>query len=139
MAWRSAVRNTGSPRRPRICSNNPDSRSGHDISVSVDLDPGFDSTLVQSVSHQINVRRLSDGRQRAELATGVTIPNKDFILEVQSAESKQPKVSLFLSPATDTGETHFLLAAFPPSVPPKWGTPTGDWEKYCIHVGIPLR
>ena len=102
---------------------NPDSRSGHDISVSVDLDPGFDSTLVQSISHQINVRRLSDGRQRAELATGVTIPNKDFILEVQSAESKQPKVSLFLSPATDTGETHFLLAAFPPSAPPKQRMP----------------
>ena len=97
---------------------NPDSRSGHDISVSVDLDPGFDSAIIQSVSRQINVRRLDHGRQRVELATGVTIPNKDFILEVQNAESKQPRVSLFLSPAADSGETHFLLAAFPPSVPP---------------------
>lgn len=102
---------------------NPDSRSGHDISVSVDLDPGFDSSSVQSVSHQVNMRRLADGRQRAELATGATIPNKDFILEVQSAESKQPKVSLFLSPAADSGETHFLLAAFPPSAPPKQRMP----------------
>lgn len=102
---------------------NPYSRSGHDISVSVDLDPGFDSGLVQSVSHQINVRRLSDGRQRAELATGATIPNKDFILEVQSADSKQPKVSLFLSPAAGSGETHFLLAAFPPAAPPKQRMP----------------
>jgi Ca-activated chloride channel family protein len=102
---------------------NPDSRSGHDISVSVDLDPGFDSAFVQSVSHQVNVRRLSDGRQRAELATGATIPNKDFILEVQNADSKQPKVSLFLSPAADSGETHFLLAAFPPSAPPKQRMP----------------
>lgn len=102
---------------------NPDSRSGHDISVSVDLDPGFDSAIVQSVSHQINVRRLDHGRQRVELATGVTIPNKDFILEVQNADSKQPKVSLFLSPAADSGETHFLLAAFPPSAPPKQRMP----------------
>ncbi len=102
---------------------NPDSRSGHDISIAVDLDPGFDSAFVQSVSHQINVRRLADGRQRAELATGATIPNKDFIFEVQNAESKQPKVSLFLSPAADTGETNFLLAAFPPSVPPKQRMP----------------
>ena len=102
---------------------NPDSRSGHDISVSVDLDPGFDSAVVQSVSHQINVRRLDHGRQRVELATGVTIPNKDFILEVQNAESKQPRVSLFLSPAADSGETHFLLAAFPPSAPPKQRMP----------------
>ena len=102
---------------------NPDSRSGHDISVSVDLDPGFDAAFVQSVSHQINVRRLSNGRHRAELATGVTIPNKDFILEVQNAESKQPKVSLFLSPAGNSDETHFLLAAFPPSAPPKQRMP----------------
>jgi Ca-activated chloride channel family protein len=102
---------------------NPDSRSGHDISIAVDLDPGFDSAFVQSVSHQINVRRLADGRQRAELATGATIPNKDFILEVQNAESKQPKVSLFLSPAADTGETNFLLAAFPSSAPPKQRMP----------------
>jgi Ca-activated chloride channel homolog len=101
----------------------PGSRSGHDISVSVDLDPGFDSAVVQSVSHQINVRRLSNGRQRAELATGVTIPNKDFILEVQNADSKQPKVSLFLSTAGDSGETHFLFAAFPPSAPPKQRMP----------------
>src|SRR5579864_2429264 len=102
---------------------NPDSRSGHNISVSVDLDPGFDAAFVQSVSHQINVRRLSNGRHRAELATGVTIPNKDFILEVQNAESKQPKVSLFLSPAGNSDETHFLLAAFPPSAPPKQRMP----------------
>jgi Ca-activated chloride channel family protein len=102
---------------------NPDSRSGHDISVAVDLDPGFDSAFVQSVSHQVNVHRLADGRQRAELAIGTTIPNKDFILEVQSAESKQPKVSLFLSPAADSGETHFLLAAFPPTVPSKQRMP----------------
>ena len=102
---------------------NPDSRSGHDISVSVDLDPGFDSAIVQSISHQINVRRLDHGRQRVELATGVTIPNKDFILEVQNAESKQPRVSLFLSPTAETGETHFLLAAFPPSAPPKQRMP----------------
>ena len=102
---------------------NPDSRSGHDISIAVDLDPGFDSAFVQSVSHQINVRRLADGRQRTELAAGATIPNKDFILEVQNAESKQPKVSLFLSPAADTGETNFLLAAFPPSAPPRQRMP----------------
>ncbi len=102
---------------------NPDSRSGHDISIAVDLDPGFDSAFVQSVSHQINVRRLADGRQRTELAAGATIPNKDFILEVQNAESKQPKVSLFLSPAADTGETNFLVAAFPPSAPPKQRMP----------------
>jgi Ca-activated chloride channel family protein len=102
---------------------NPDNRSGHDISIAVDLDPGFESTSVQSISHQVNVRRLDHGRQRVELSTGATIPNRDFILEVQNTESKLPKAALFLSPAADSGESQFLLAAFPPSVPPKQRMP----------------
>jgi len=61
----------------------PESRSGHDISLAVDLDPGFEAASIKSVSHTINVQTLHDGRQRVELATGTTIPNKDFVLEVQ--------------------------------------------------------
>jgi Ca-activated chloride channel homolog len=102
---------------------NPDSRSGHDISVTVDMDPGFDAASIECISHQVNVRRLDNGRQRVELSTGATIPNKDFVLEVHAADSKQPKAALFLSPATDSGETHFLLAAFPPTAPPKQRMP----------------
>jgi Ca-activated chloride channel family protein len=97
---------------------NPESRSGHDISLGVDLDAGFEFGAVKSVSHEISVRRLADGRQHVELATGATIPNKDFVLEVQQAESTKPKTALFLSPEHDTGETHFLLTAFPPTVQP---------------------
>ena len=98
---------------------NPESRSGHDISVAVDLDSGFDAASIKCVSHSVNVSRLEDGRQHVELTAGATLPNKDFVLEVQQAVSKQPKAVLFLSPASDSGETHFLLAAFPPTVPPK--------------------
>jgi len=96
----------------------PESRSGHDISLAVDLDPGFDAASIKSVSHTINVQTLHDGRQRVKLATGTTIPNKDFVLDVQQAKSPKPKTALFLSPANDSGETHFLLAAFPPTVQP---------------------
>jgi Ca-activated chloride channel family protein len=96
----------------------PESRSGHDISVTVDLDSGFDAAAIKSVSHEISVRRLADGRQHVELATGNTVPNKDFVLEVKQAGSTQPKAALFLSPARDSGETEFLLAAFPPTVQP---------------------
>ena len=64
------------------------------------------------------MRRLADGRQRVELAAGATLPNKDFVLEVQRPESTQPRAALFLSPANDSGETHFLLAAYPPTRQP---------------------
>jgi len=97
---------------------NPESRSGHDISVSVDLDPGFQASSVTSVSHEITVSRLEDGRQHVELATEATIPNKDFILEVREAETTRPKAALFVSSGKDGSDGHFLLAAFPPTVKP---------------------
>jgi Ca-activated chloride channel family protein len=98
---------------------NPESRSGHDISVTVDLDEGFDATSITSVSHAITEKRLANGRQHVELASGSTIPNKDFILEVHQADSTQPKTALFLSQANDSGGVNFLLAAYPPTVAPK--------------------
>ena len=98
---------------------NPDSRSGHDISVSVDLDPSFEAASLNSISHQISVRRQQDGRQHVELATGATLPNKDFVLEIKPPETRQPTTALSLSPATDSGETYFLLTAFPPMAPPR--------------------
>jgi Ca-activated chloride channel family protein len=97
---------------------NPETRPGHDISLAVDLDAGFEFASIKSVSHEITVRRLADGRQHIDLASGATIPNKDFVLEVQQGESTQPKTALFLSPEPDSGETHFLLTAFPPTLSP---------------------
>jgi len=97
---------------------NPELRPGHDISVSVDLDTGFEAAAVESVSHQVHVRRLGDGRQHVELVSGTTLPNKDFVLEIRQAESTEAKTALFLSSAGDSGETHFLLTAFPPTVQP---------------------
>ncbi len=101
----------------------PESRPGHDISVSVDLDMGFEAASIKSVSHEVNIGRLGDGRQQVELMGGTTLPNKDFILEIQQAESTEPKTALFLSNGGDSGETHFLLTAFPPTVQPSERTP----------------
>src|SRR3984893_5213431 len=99
-------------------ARHPESRSGQDISLSVDLDSGFEFGSINSVSHAITVRRLPDGRHHVELASGRTIPNKDFVLELQQAESTQPRAALFLSPEPASGETYFLLSAFPPSIRP---------------------
>src|SRR5882724_3108184 len=45
----------------------PESRPAHDISLVVDLDSGLEAASIKSISHEITVRRLSDGRQRIEL------------------------------------------------------------------------
>jgi Ca-activated chloride channel family protein len=97
--------------------NHPENRSGHDISLAVDLDPGFSTASIKCISHQVNVQQRSDGHQHVELAAAITLPNKDFVLELQQARSVQPETALFLSPGKG-GETHFLLAAFPPTVQP---------------------
>lgn len=98
---------------------NPETRSSHDLSLAVDLEPGFNTASIKCVSHEVNAQRLLDGRQHIELAAKSTIPNKDFVLDIQQEDSPQPKVTLFLSPAKDSGETHFLLAAYPPTVQPQ--------------------
>jgi Ca-activated chloride channel family protein len=100
----------------------PESRNGHDISVTVDLEAGFKTATVKSISHAVNITQPGDGRQHIELAESATIPNKDFILEVQQAENPKPTTALFLSPG-DSGETHFLLAAYPPTLQPAARTP----------------
>jgi Ca-activated chloride channel family protein len=97
---------------------NPESRSGHDISLAVELDPGFKTASLKSISHEVKVSGLAEGRQRVELAAGATLPNKDFILEIQQAAGTKPNTVLSLSPDAGSGETHFLLAAFPPSAQP---------------------
>jgi len=97
----------------------PESRTGHDISVSVDLDAGFEASKVASVSHEVTVRQLADGRKHVELTNEAALPNKDFVLEVVQAGSTKTKTALFLSPGNDTGDTQFLLAAYPPTGQPK--------------------
>jgi len=102
---------------------NPESRSGHDISLAVDFDSGLQAATLHCISHQVSVRQLEDGRQHVELADGATIPNKDFVLELQQAETAQAKAALFLSPVGGTGETEFMLAAFPPTLAPRERVP----------------
>src|SRR5215475_5311293 len=97
---------------------NPESRDGHDISVQVDLDAGFQAAEVQSISHAIHVSQNAGGHKHVELTEGKTIPNKDFVLEIKRGASAQPETALFLSPNKEKGESEFLLAAFPPSAAP---------------------
>ncbi len=106
------------PSRITPAVRNPEARSGHDISISVDLDPGFAAGSIKGISHDVRATTLAHGKQHVELVDGATIPNRDFVLEIQQAETHEADTSLFLSKGGDTGETHFFLSAFPPSVQP---------------------
>jgi Ca-activated chloride channel family protein len=62
----------------------PNTRSGHDIAVSVEIDAGVAIGDVRSTSHQITTER-SGNTVRVQLANSDTIPNKDLILRYRVA------------------------------------------------------
>ncbi|HEY9616563.1 MAG TPA: VIT domain-containing protein, partial [Microcoleaceae cyanobacterium] len=84
-------------------------RSGHDISVTVDINAGVPITSVESTSHKLKIESIDAG-VRVQLAGGDTIPNKDLILRYQVAgEQTQATV---LQQADDRGG-HFALYLIP--------------------------
>ncbi len=58
----------------------PGTRSGHDLSLSVEIDAGVPIRHVQSTTHKIAVTNSNDSRAEVHLQEKATIPNKDFIL-----------------------------------------------------------
>ncbi len=63
----------------------PNERSGHDISLAVDIDAGVHIENLQCRSHQINTQRVQGNHATVSLADADRIPNKDFVLRYQVA------------------------------------------------------
>lgn len=62
----------------------PDTRSGHDIGVTVEIDAGIPISNVYSTSHQLRIE--GDGQiVRVKLGREDSIPNKDLIVRYQVA------------------------------------------------------
>ena len=93
----------------------PDVRPGHDLTLRVSADLGAPLVQVASPSHEIEWERQGRG-VTARLAQRTTLPNRDFVLELQREAAAGPQTALFLSPAGAGDETHFMLVAYPPSV-----------------------
>jgi Ca-activated chloride channel family protein len=63
----------------------PNERSGHDISLAVDLDAGVKIEEVACSSHAIEKRRSSREKLHVQLSRLDNIPNKDFVLRFRVA------------------------------------------------------
>ena len=91
----------------------PDQRSGHDISISVDIDPGV-SIAQMDASHEIVKTKTGPTSTRVTLASQSTIPNKDFVLAFQVAgERIASQMLTYKDP--DSGEGYFTLMVYPPA------------------------
>ncbi|RKI03704.1 VIT domain-containing protein [Corallococcus sp. AB038B] len=89
-----------------------DSRSGHDIQLTVRMDAGLPVHSLRSTTHRVDVKR--DGQSRATVSLGRDdrIPNKDFILEYVVADALiRPAVLMHREPGADHG--YFLVMLNP--------------------------
>ncbi|MFQ5430022.1 MAG: VIT domain-containing protein [Phycisphaerae bacterium] len=90
----------------------PDERSGHDISLAVEIDAGVAVEEVRCTSHVVEVGKDNGQHASIRLSRLDTIPNKDFVLRYKVA-GRQIKTAL-LTHRTDDGEGYFTLMIYPP-------------------------
>ncbi|MCG8407616.1 MAG: VIT and VWA domain-containing protein [Phycisphaerales bacterium] len=89
----------------------PHERSGHDISLAVNIDAGVKVEEVKCTSHVVNVKRPSGNQTEVRLSRNDVIPNKDFVLRYKVA-GKQIKTALLTHEADQGG--YFTLMLYPP-------------------------
>jgi len=99
------------PDASRITPKLAEMRSGHDISLEVNLDAGLIVEDVSSKTHPIDIQRPDIHSARLKLKDSATIPNKDFILRYDIA-GKAVQDAL-LTHASDKGR-FFTLILQPP-------------------------
>jgi len=90
----------------------PGEKSGHDLSLTIDLEAGVTIEDVDSPTHDVKVERVSASRRKVSLAEGATVPDRDFVLRYEVA-GEQIK-SAFLVHEDERGG-FFTFVLTPPS------------------------
>jgi Ca-activated chloride channel family protein len=89
----------------------PNERSGHDISLAVDINAGVPIESINSPNHKVDARQVSPNTTRITLDPADSIPNRDFVLRYKVAGSSV-KPALIAQRNGDGG--YFTLMLFPP-------------------------
>ena len=89
----------------------PNERSGHDISLAVDINAGVAIEEARSTSHVVTKTQPSPERMHVALGELDTIPNKDFVLRYKVA-GKAVKSAVLTS--RDERGGFFTLMIYPP-------------------------
>src|SRR5262249_17653917 len=89
----------------------PGLRSGHDISLDIQLDAGLVVDSLNSKSHPVDIERTSANSAHVRLMEAATIPNKDFVLRY--AVGVGSIQDAFLTPRSDKGG-FFTMILQPP-------------------------
>lgn len=89
-------------------------RSGHDVSLSIEVDAGRSIDQWTAPTHTVVGAATKQGFS-LQLADAETIPNRDFVLRWQVASAK-PQASLLLGPKDEDDRGHFALVIQPPQI-----------------------
>jgi len=90
----------------------PEQRSGHDVSVQVDLQAGVAVEEIACPSHRVDIREHSPAHATVALRPEDHIPNKDFVLRYRVAGDR---VKGGLVTARDERGGFFSLMVYPPA------------------------
>ena len=88
----------------------PNERSGHDVSVQVNINAGIEIEQIRSVNHAIEQQQASSCSQRVKLAASDTIPNKDFVLRYRVAGDE---IKTAMMTHKDEHGKYFTLMIYP--------------------------
>jgi len=88
-------------------------RSGHDVSIAVDLNAGREIEQPTVPSHDVAITQSGTGKFHLSLANHDTIPNRDFVLRYR-IRGAQPSVTVLAHKVDATGA--FALVLQPPEM-----------------------
>ena len=89
----------------------PGERSGHDISLALDIDAGVPLADIRGVNHAIETNMTSPQRCKVQLSPEDTVPNKDFVLRYRVA-GEQTRTTLLTH--RDQQGDYFTMIIYPP-------------------------
>jgi len=90
----------------------PEERSGHDVSVNLQIRAGVEIRSVRSVNHQVVVKDQSESERMITLAAGETIPNRDFVVRYRVAGEK---ITTGMMTHRDDHGQYFTVMLYPPA------------------------
>ncbi len=96
----------------------PTERTGHDVSLSVNLDAGVPIQNLSNSNHKVHTIRKEDRTARVRLLQEDSIPNKDFVLRYEVVGEKPEMAVLshtgeYSGDSRQLGEGYFMLMIQP--------------------------
>ncbi len=104
--------NGGSGQSTEIAYLAPNERSGHDVSLSLNISAGVQIESVRSINHDVAVKDVTETERSVTLSAADSIPNKDFVLRYQVAGDK---IKTAMMTHKDDHGQYFTMMLYPPA------------------------